>query len=344
MTGGDNPASPGIGDAGRWKLDLLIREFARLINSEVALLCQVRNKLQPPTIIASWGLQASRKEIRRLEETGLVGPALPLRRPALEPLHPLLDSSLVHATHPPLGYAATAPVRLPTAIAGRLIAGFVTPPQDRTLALWTAESYAALIALYLADQRLLDELVAHRDGLRGCLTYDEMRHELDREINRSARHGLQLSVCVIHLDGLQRIDDELGHVSHNPMLELVASILRTSVRSGDTVGRYGRDELIAILPQTRRDKARRLAERLGSELANTPTISPERPLTASLGIAQWTPGTSSEELLAAAESALLATNALRARHQPARRAPTCGVARPVDIHSSHTQTTHWSNS
>src|SRR5207302_3524327 len=110
MTGGDNPASPGtqladgqlarngatetalaaepnrgrgfpIGDAGRWKLDLLIREFARLINSEVALLCQVRNKLQPPTIIASWGLQATREEIRRLEETGLVGRALPLRRP-----------------------------------------------------------------------------------------------------------------------------------------------------------------------------------------------------------------------------------------------------------------------
>ena len=82
------------------------------------------------------------------------------------------------ATRPPPRYAAAAPVRLPTAVAGRLIAGFVTPPEDRPLTLWIAESYAALIALYLTNPEALDAPLARRDGPSGCLTSDGTRHEL----------------------------------------------------------------------------------------------------------------------------------------------------------------------
>jgi diguanylate cyclase (GGDEF)-like protein len=294
------------GGVGNWKLDLLIQDFARFINSEVALLCQGTRRGQPPVVISSWGLGPNREEIARSREGGLVGRAPPMRRAALEPLHPLLDSGLVHATHPPLRYAAAAPVRLPNAVAGRLIAGFVTPPRDRALTLWTAESYAALIALCLMGPQALDELLARRDGVSGYLTYDGMRHELDREINRSARHGLRLSVCVIGLDRLERVDDDLGH-RPNRILELVAGILRTNLRRDDSLGRYGRHELIAILPQTGASEARQLALRLRSQLSDQPVGSLSRPLTASLGVVQWDPGAPSEELLAAADRALLAS-------------------------------------
>jgi diguanylate cyclase (GGDEF)-like protein len=305
----NRPRRVPVGEIADCKLDLLIRGFARLINSEVALLCQGGGKGQPPAVISSWGLGATHEEVARPREGGLVGRAPPMRRAALEPLHPLLDSSLVHATHPPLRYAAAAPVRLPNAVAGRLIAGFVTPPRDRTLTLWTAESYAALMALYLTDPGALDALHARRDGLTGCLTYDGMRHELDREIDRSTRDGLHLSVCVIALDSFQRIDDDLGHPCPNAILALLAGNLRTRVRSYDTLGRYGRHHLIAILPQTRASEARQLAERLRSQLSNPPISSPERPLAVSFGVAQWTPGTPSEELLAAADCALSVSTA-----------------------------------
>ncbi len=246
----NRPRRVAVGDVGDRRLDLLIRDFARFINSEVALLCRGGGRGQPPAVISSWGLGATHEEVARPREGGLVGRAPPMRRAALEPLHPLLDSSLVHATHPPLRYAAAAPVRLPNEVAGRLIAGFVTPPRDRTRTLWTAESYAALMALCLTDPGALDKLFVRRDGLTGCLTYDGMRHELDREINRSARDGLRLSVCVIGLDSVRGIDDDLDHPCPNAILAPVADILRTSVRSYDAIGRYGRDELIAILPQT----------------------------------------------------------------------------------------------
>lgn len=136
-----------------------------------------------------------------------------------------------------------------------------------------------------------------------------MRHELDREINRSARQGLQLSVCVVDFDSFKRIDDDVGQVCPDAIPALVAGILRTSVRSYDTVGRYGRHELIAILPQTSASEARQLAERLRSRLFNRPIAPPGRPFAASLGVAQWTLGATSEELLAVADGALLTSRA-----------------------------------
>ena len=306
-----------------WKLDLLIGDFARFIHSEVAMLCQTGNTGQAPAVIAYSGPAKTHEQITGQHEGGLVARGLPLPRAVLEPLHPLLDSSLVHATDPPLSYAAAAPVRLPNGPAGRLIAGFVTPPRDRTLTLWTAESYAALIALYLTDPRALDELLARQDGLTGCLTYDGIRHELDREINRSARDGLRLSVCVIDFDDFTRVDDDPGHLRRNAMLALAAGIVRASVRSFDTVGRDGGDGLIAILPQTNRDEAQQIAARLRSQLVNSPTASFERALTPSLGVGQWGPGMPTEEVLAAADRALLAAKRSARLRQRARTGHEC---------------------
>jgi len=91
------------------------------------------------------------------------------------------------------------------------------------------------------------------------------------------------------------------------------------VRICDTVGRYGGYEFIVILPQTNETEARQLAQRFRSQLAITPIRSlRQQPLTASIGVAQWTPGTCSEELLAAAASVLLTAQgaAHRGDHRP----------------------------
>jgi diguanylate cyclase (GGDEF)-like protein len=236
-----------------------------------------------------------------------------LPRAALAPLHPLLDSVLIHATHPPVAYAVEASVRLATGVAGRLIAGFVTPPEDRTRTLWAAEAYAGLIALCMHDGEALDGLrtAGQQDDLTGCLTYEGTHRELEREINRSVRGGLQLSACFIDLDDFKRINDAGGHLRGNEILAIVGGVLRDGVRSFDTVGRYGGDEFVAILPETSEVEARHVAERLRSRLAATTNPLLERPLTASIGVAQWIPGTTSEALLATADSALLSAKALR---------------------------------
>ena len=158
-------------DVTGWDLDLLIANFARFIDSDVALCYRLGGKGKPPAVICAWGLGAAQEQVVRQGEGGFVGRALGAQRAALEPLYPLLDSSLAFATTPRLRHAAAAPVRLPTGIAGGLIAGFVRPPQDGALALWKTESYAALIALFLQDPGTLDGLlpVAPSDDLTSCL-------------------------------------------------------------------------------------------------------------------------------------------------------------------------------
>ena len=264
-------------------------------------------------MISSSGLGATHQEIARPREGGFVGRALhvPAQCAALESLDPVLDARLIHARDPPLTHAVAVPIRLATGLGGHLLAGFASAPQDPGLPLWSAESYGALIALCLHDPGALDGLIAavQRDALTGCLTYEGTLRELDREINRSVCGGLALSVCFIDLDDFKRVNADHGHVGANEILALVGRILRDGVRSGDTVGRYGGDEFIAVLPQTNETEARQLAERLRSQLAHTPIASLGHALTASIGVAQWTPGSTSEALLAAADTALIAAKA-----------------------------------
>ncbi len=297
-----------------WKLDLLVRDFARFINSEVALLYQTGSERERPAVISSWGLGATHDEVARPDAGGFVGRALlRAQRVALGPLDPLLDSSLMQARHPPITHAVAVPIRLATEVGGHLVAGFAAAPRDPTLTVWSAESFAALIALCLHDPRALDGLISavRRDALTGCLNYEGTLRELDREINRSSRGGLELSVCFIDLDSFKRVNDEHGHLRGNEVLALAGRILREAVRSCDTVGRYGGDEFIVLLPETSEAQARQLAERLRSRLANTAIASLDHRLTASVGTAQWIPGSSSEALLAAADGALLAAKARR---------------------------------
>jgi diguanylate cyclase (GGDEF)-like protein len=295
----------------RLTLELLLKDFAHFVDSDVALLYHVGSSGQRPAAVScSWGRGGSPRQIARPLEGGLVGRALehPAQRAALGPLDPVLDSSLIRACEPRLAYAVAAPIHSAAGGGGVLIAGFAARPRSRSRTLWSAESYAAVIALCLDDRGALDELIAAgpRDPLTGCLTYQATMRELDREINRSARGGLHLSVCFIDLDGFKRINDRHGHLCGNDVLERIGQILRDGVRSCDTVGRYGGDEFIAILPQTGETEARRLAGRLRSRLADTKIAPLDGPLTASIGVAQWVPGTRSDNVLAAADCALLA--------------------------------------
>jgi diguanylate cyclase (GGDEF)-like protein len=271
-TDGRWPSAP-LRRGARVQLELLLKGFAHFVDSDVALLYRVEGPGRAPTVSCSWGLGGAPRHIARPLEGGLVGRALehPAQRATLDLLDPALDASLIQAGDPPLVYAVTADVRLESGAHGLLIAGFASRPSWSPRVLWSAESYAAVIALCLDDHGALTELVAAGpwDGLTGCLTYEATMRELDREINRSARGGLHLSVCFIDLDDFKRINDRHGHLCGNEVLASIGQVLRDGVRSCDSVGRYGGDEFIAILPQTSEPEARRLARRLASRLADT---------------------------------------------------------------------------
>jgi diguanylate cyclase (GGDEF)-like protein len=175
------------------------------------------------------------------------------------------------------------------------------------LTLWQVESYARLASLCLHEAGTFDGLLtaAHVDGLTGCLNYAAVRAELDREIRRAERHGRSFSCCFIDLDHFKLVNDRHGHLYGNRVLAEVAAILRRGVRIGDTIGRYGGDEFLAILPDADEAAACALGERLRSEVFNARPSGVHERLDASVGVAQWRPGSTADEMLAAADGVLL---------------------------------------
>lgn len=205
-------------------------------------------------------------------------------------------------------FAAGAPILPPGGPPGALCVGFSSRPIDTALTLWQVEGYARLASPCRHEAGMLDGLlaVARRDGLTGCLDYAAVRAELDREIQRSERHGRTMSCCCfIDLDDFKHVNDCHGHLYGNQVLAEVAAVLRHGVRSGDTVGRYGGDEFLAILPDTGEAEACALSERLRSKIFTTKPSGNDQRLDTSIGVAEWRPGSTADEMLGAADAALL---------------------------------------
>jgi diguanylate cyclase (GGDEF)-like protein len=300
----------------------LIRNYAQMLDCEVALLCQ-SDRGRKPRIISCWGIEGAlepivgpRRRVRRGRRGSFISRALAHGRPALERLDPDRDRGLIAATggRPSLSHAAATPVRVSGPLVVGLIAGFSTYPQDFSLTLATAESYAALMALCLQHPGMLDALLeaARRDELTACLGADSTYDELNREINRCSRGGLRLSGCFIDLDGYEHKNDRHSRRDGIDVLAAAAQLLGNGLRSSDSLGRFGENEFFAILPQTDEATARGLAVRLQS-LIGTVDVRPfQRPLKASFGIAEWTPGTSARQLVTRARSATIAAKAQNA--------------------------------
>ncbi|HEY3946723.1 MAG TPA: GGDEF domain-containing protein [Solirubrobacteraceae bacterium] len=297
---------------------VLLGDLARTIGCEVALLCEP-DLAGRPQIVCAFGTDGSSSiaqrrrngaldQDKRGASRGFVGRALTHERATVELLDPELDAALVTACpHTLLTQALAAPVWGPGDIGGALVAGFAAAPADLGLTMWAAESYAAMAALVRwhpdALPCLLD--VNRTDHLTGCITYDTILRELSREIERATRSDDCLSCCFIDLDGFKRVNDRQGHLYGNQVLAHAAQVLRAGVRSCDTIGRYGGDEFVAILPQTSAPEARGLSERLRSEIASARLSTRDERVTASIGVAEWIPCMSAEQLLARADHALL---------------------------------------
>jgi diguanylate cyclase (GGDEF)-like protein len=94
-------------------------------------------------------------------------------------------------------------------------------------------------------------------ALRDQVTFDELTGVLrrvagvaavEREIHRARRHHSPLAVCFVDVDGLKTTNDSLGHAEGDALLKTVAGLLTGSLRSSDTVFRYGGDEFVCVLP------------------------------------------------------------------------------------------------
>jgi diguanylate cyclase (GGDEF)-like protein len=128
--------------------------------------------------------------------------------------------------------------------------------------------YARLWREQYRAQQVLTKL-SIRDPLTGCFNRRHLNAALlDGEIARARRYRLSLSLIMCDLDGFKAINDTHGHHAGDELLRSFGALLQALTReSVDTVVRYGGEEFLIILPETRLDGARELAERVRAAFA-----------------------------------------------------------------------------
>jgi two-component system cell cycle response regulator len=139
--------------------------------------------------------------------------------------------------------------------------------------------------LLKAREALRDQ--ATHDGLTGLLNRSAILEKLDDELARATRSGTPVSVLMIDLDRFKTINDTLGHLAGDVVLREAARRLKSAARRYDSVGRYGGEEFLMVLPDCNAADAAVQAERLRAAIDATPFSTPSRPVvaTASLGVA-----------------------------------------------------------
>ncbi len=127
------------------------------------------------------------------------------------------------------------------------------------------------------------ERQAKIDEMSGLYNYRTFRGLLGRELKRVARHHTPLSLLLFDIDHFKSVNDTYGHQRGDDVLRGLARVLLESKRGVDVVARYGGEEFVMILPETDREGAARLAEKVRARIADA-RLMEERPVTASIGV------------------------------------------------------------
>jgi two-component system cell cycle response regulator len=113
-----------------------------------------------------------------------------------------------------------------------------------------------------ADSRARLRSDARIDDLTGLGNSRLLEERLAVEAARRERYGTPLTVVVIDVDGLKRINDAHGHLTGSAVLRSLGEALRAEIRETDVAFRYGGDEFVVLLPHTDERDGLAFAERL----------------------------------------------------------------------------------
>ncbi len=149
------------------------------------------------------------------------------------------------------------------------------------------------------------QALATIDALTGLKNRMVFQNSVTEMIAVAARRGSPLSLLLLDIDHFKRINDVLGHLEGDKVLQQVASCLRQHTRQQDIVARFGGEEFAILLPDTSVAHAVRVAETL--RRACNQSVDLASPLTVSIGVAEYGPNDADESLIKRADDALYAS-------------------------------------
>lgn len=199
---------------------------------------------------------------------------------------------------------------------------------------WETAGHLFLTVLLMAGGYFLGlwygqlQLMSLTDPLTGVYNRHFFFPETERQLALAKRHSHPLSLVLIDLDSFKEFNDTHGHLAGDRLLRSLAAYLRNNLRSSDIVARLGGDEFVLLLPHTDRASARRLVERIWSDLADSAIV----PVEFSTGVASFPEdGDTADHLLRRADEAMYSmkrTGKASDGLGTSARHPACGRAKP----------------
>lgn len=147
------------------------------------------------------------------------------------------------------------------------------------------------------------------DSLTGLFNRRYFEERFFEELNRSDRHNLSFSLSMIDIDDFKLFNDSEGHLAGDEILKSIANISKDCLRISDVIARFGGEEFAVIMPQTEKEEAILVSERIRKsikeQIPSTWSVFPKKAITVSIGVATFPyDGKERKELIRNADKAL----------------------------------------
>lgn len=200
-------------------------------------------------------------------------------------------------------YFVTVPIKARNKTIGVILADniFTRHPinKENTVLLTMLANQAGLA---IQNCRLYEQTlhIAHTDSLTHLYNHGYFQHLLDKELKKASHSEKHLSLIIIDIDNFKLFNDSNGHQAGDKLLTQISEILKKTSRQSDIVARYGGEEFTIVLPETDKEKAVLLAERLRKAVKTN-----VKGLTISCGVGSFPEdGKNNAELIFSADAAL----------------------------------------
>ncbi len=128
------------------------------------------------------------------------------------------------------------------------------------------------------------EKLATVDTLTGLANRKRLMEMFALHIKRYARHQTPFSILMADLDQFKQVNDRYGHLAGDAVLASVGKLLKEILRSIDTAGRYGGEEFLIILDDTKEQEAQQTAERIRKAIEQFEVIADGKAIKVSISI------------------------------------------------------------